>query len=76
MDYVFTPQEEQEYLIEDHVIPTSIESIIGKVFLRKKSFLGEKEKELLYAVQECNLDELSDCKFVILFFSAGYSPPC
>ena len=54
----------------------SIEQVVGKTFLKKKSFLGEKEKETLYAVQECNPEEFAGTKYVLLFFSAGWCPPC
>ena len=54
----------------------SIENVIGKTFLRKKAFLKDKDKETMYAVQECNLEELHGTKFLLLFFSAGWCPPC
>ena len=53
-----------------------IESVIGKTFLKKKSYLGEKEKEMVYAVQECSLEEISGTQYVLVFFSAGWCPPC
>jgi hypothetical protein len=34
----------------------SIENLIGNKFIRKKSYLGEKEKETLYLVEDCNLE--------------------
>ena len=55
---------------------TSIEEIIGRTFLRKKHYLREKDKETLYSVQECDNQELTGCKFVLLFFSAAWCPPC
>ena len=55
---------------------STIEQVIGKQFLKKKSFLGEKERETLYVVQDCNVDELTSAKFVLLYFSAGWCPPC
>ena len=54
----------------------SIEHVIGKKFIKKKSTLGEKERETYYVVEECNIDEFSTCKYVLLFFSAGWCPPC
>ena len=54
----------------------TIDKELGKSFLKKKHFLGEKEKETLYAVQECDCREFEDCKYVLLFFSAGWCPPC
>jgi thiol-disulfide isomerase/thioredoxin len=53
-----------------------IDQVIGKKFLKKKSILGEKERETLYIVEECNCEEFSSCKYVLLFFSAGWCPPC
>ena len=54
----------------------TIDQIIGKKYLRKKSFLGEKERETLYIVEECSPEEYSSCKYVLLFFSAGWCAPC
>ena len=54
----------------------SIESLIGNRFIRKKSHLGDKEKETVYLVEECNLEQVAECKFVLLFFSAGWCTPC
>ncbi len=55
---------------------STIEQVIGKKYLRKKTILGEKERESLYVVEECNTDEYAGCKFVLLLFSAGWCPPC
>ena len=55
---------------------SQLDQLVGKSFLRKKSFLGEKEKETLYAVQECTQEEWSGAKYLLLFFSAGWCPPC
>jgi thiol-disulfide isomerase/thioredoxin len=55
---------------------TSIDQVVGKKFLRKKSYLCEKERENFYIVEECGIDEFSDCKFVLLFFSGGWCAPC
>ena len=54
----------------------TIESVVGRKFLRKKSHLGEKEKETLYNVEECGTDEFLGAKFLLLFFSANWCPPC
>jgi len=54
----------------------TIDSLIGNRFIRKKSHLGDKEKEMLYIVEECHLDQVAECKFVLLFFSAGWCAPC
>ena len=56
--------------------PTTIDQVLGKKFIKKKSYLADKEKETLYIVEECNTDEFSTCKFVLLFYSAGWCPPC
>ena len=36
-----------------------MEQLVGKKFLRKKSYLGEKEKETLFVVEEATLDDFS-----------------
>ena len=38
--------------------------------------MGEKERETLYIVEDCGLEEFHGCKYVLLFFSAGWCPPC
>lgn len=40
---------------------TTIEHLIGNKFIRKKSYLGDKEKETLYIVEECNLEQIAEC---------------
>ena len=30
----------------------------------------------MYLVEECSLEEFAGCKYVLLFFSAGWCPPC
>ena len=64
---------EAQFLEEE---TTSIEQIIGKKFIRKKAILGEKERESLYIVEECNPEEFAGCKYILLFFSSGWCPPC
>ena len=54
----------------------TIDTLIGSKFIRKKSYLGDKEKEMLYIVEECNLDQISECQYVLLYFSAGWCAPC
>ena len=44
--------------------------------MKKKSILGDKERETLYIVEECNCEEFKGCQYVLLFFSAGWCPPC
>ena len=58
------------------VINTKIEDLLGNKFLKKKSNLSEKDRETRYAVEECDKTEFANCKFVLLFFSAGYCYPC
>ena len=36
--------------MEMQPVTHSIEEVVGKTFLRKKHYLGEKDKETLYAV--------------------------
>ena len=62
--------------MEMQIETKNIEDVIGKTFLRKKHYLGEKDKETLYLVQECNCEEFSGVKFLLLFFSYGECPPC
>ena len=57
-------------------ITNSIEEVLGRTFLRKKHYLKEKDKETGYKVQECDSSELNDVQYVLLFFSAGWCPPC
>ena len=54
----------------------NIEDLLGKKFIRKKSYFNDKEKETKPNSEECNCDEFTDCKFVLLFFSAGWCAPC
>ena len=55
---------------------TRVDQIIGNKFFKKRSNLGEKERESVYSVEECGIDEFSGAQFVLLFFSAGWCPPC
>ncbi len=36
----------------------SIDLLLGKKFLRKKSYLGEKDRETHYIVEECGIEEI------------------
>ena len=38
--------------------------------------MGEKDRETLFIVEETSLEEFAGCKFVLLFFSAGWCAPC
>ena len=55
---------------------SKIEDVIGNKFLRKNSKLSEKDRESLYMVEECGLEEFTGAKYVLLFFSAEWCPPC
>ena len=57
-------------------VTTQVEEVVGKTFLRKKHYLGEKDKETLYLVQECNTEEFAGVKFLLLYFSFNEAPPC
>ena len=54
----------------------SLEDLIGRKLYKKKSTLSEKERETVYRVEECSPDEFLGCKYVLLFFSAGWCAPC
>ena len=53
-----------------------IDQVIGQKFYKKKSSLGEKERETICAFEECGIDEWNGATFVLLFFSAGWCAPC
>ena len=55
---------------------TKIESLLGTKFLKKRSNLSEKDRETRFITEECDKSEFANCKFVLLFFSAGYCYPC
>ena len=54
----------------------AIDQVLGKKFLKKKSSLGEKERESMFLTEDCGCEEWSGASFVLLFFSAGWCPPC
>ena len=56
--------------------PSTIENVIGKEFIRKKSYLSEKERETRCIFENCTTEEFEGCKYVLLFFSAGWCAPC
>ena len=59
-------------LPETHII-----DVLGKKFLKKKSSLTDRQRETKYSVEECDITiETAGCKFVLLFFSAGWCHPC
>lgn len=49
------------FIMESILETTEIEQVIGKKFLKKKSILGDKERETLYIVEECNTEEFKGC---------------
>ena len=55
---------------------TTLQGLIGSKFIKKKSYLGDKEKETLYIVEDCYIDQFESKTFVLLFFSAGWCAPC
>ena len=55
---------------------TTIDMVVGKKLLKKKGSLSEKERETLYKVDECGCEIFDGCKYVLLFFSANWCPPC
>ena len=56
---------------------THLEDLLGNEFLKKKSTLSDKDKETRFITENCDLNELGqDCRFVLLFFSAGWCYPC
>ena len=64
--------------LQEFTLPkTELEDLLGREFLKKKSTLSDKDKETRFITENCDLTELGqDCKFVLLFFSAGWCNPC
>ena len=56
--------------------PSTIQNVIGKEFIRKKQVLSDKERETRCIFEPCGVEEFEGCKYVLLFFSAGWCPPC
>ena len=54
----------------------SIEQLLGRKFLRKKSYLSEKDKENGFFVEDCGLEDIVNTEFTILYFSASWCTPC
>lgn len=52
----------------------------GTELIRKKSTLNEKERETIYRTENVKFTDdfftNQDLKYVLLFFSAGWCPPC
>ena len=53
----------------------NIEALIGSAFIKKKGH-NDKDKETLFQIEDCTLEEIKDSSFIGLLFSAGYCPPC
>ena len=58
------------------MLDEKIDTIIGPKFLKKRSNLSEKDRENSYSVEECGVDEWHGAQFLLIFFSAGWCPPC
>jgi len=54
---------------------TNIEDLIGRTFYKKKG-LTDKDKETLYLVEECGVEEVKSAQFLGLLFTANWCPPC
>tara|TARA_B110000503_G_C6929776_1_gene322296 strand:- start:464 stop:649 length:186 start_codon:yes stop_codon:yes gene_type:complete len=54
----------------------TIQTTLGAKFIKKKSTLNEKERETEYKIEQCGVDEFNGLKYVLLFFSSGWCPPC
>ena len=59
----------------DEVLNTSIESIIGNQFVQKCG-QTEREKEETSLTEAASMEHLAGLKYVGLFFSAEWCPPC
>ena len=55
---------------------TTISQVLGNKFIKKKSNLNEKERETEYKIEECTTEHFEGLRYVLLFFSAGWCPPC
>ena len=56
--------------------PGTIENLVGNSFLKKKG-LTEKDRETLYSVEDCYVEEFKHShKYLALLFCAGWCPPC
>ena len=59
----------------EDVLNTRIESLIGDRFIQKCG-QTEREREETSLTETATLDNLSGLKYVGLFFSADWCPPC
>ena len=59
------------------VPPGSLNAVLGSKLLRKKTGLSDRDRESLYLVEECSVEEIKHThKYIALFFSASWCPPC
>lgn len=61
--------------VPEDVLSSQISSVIGDRFIQKCGST-EREREETNLTEAANLDHLSGLKFVGLFFSADWCPPC
>ena len=57
------------------VLNTKIKDLLGNRFIMKRG-QTEREKEETTLTEETTAAEFEGCRFVGLFFSAGWCPPC
>jgi len=55
---------------------TTIADVLGPKFIKKRSTLTEKERETEYKTEDCTTEHFEGLRYVLLFFSAGWCPPC
>jgi nucleoredoxin len=53
----------------------NIEDLVGHTFYKKKGH-NEKDRETLFNVEDCGIDEIKSSSFLGLLFSAHWCPPC
>ena len=60
------------------VPPGSLEAVFGTRLLKKKAGLNDRDRDSLYLVEDCTpADEFKNThKYVAIFFSASWCPPC
>ena len=49
--------------------------MIGNTFLKKRGH-NDKDRETLFANEECDTDEIKNASFLGILFSANWCPPC
>ena len=60
----------------DPVIETDISMLLEKGSILKKKGLSDKDRETLFLVEQCPIEELYSGKYVCLLFSAQWCAPC